>query len=103
MKTPIGTIEDFPLNKPTPVEVDGVKVIVVRTSDNIFAMENCCPHQSRTLEMSNVLGKKLQCIFHGVTMEMDSGSIVNDGGYNALEPIKTFEISLEDDKVYLSL
>ena len=51
----VGAIEDFPANGIAIVNVHGREIGVVRWADDVYAIDNFCPHQSAPLCRGTVL------------------------------------------------
>ena len=103
MKIEIGKVTDFDMGKPVPVEVNGQKMMVVRTEAGLFALENVCPHQSQPLDTGTVTGNHLKCRNHGLIVELSTGEIVDDAGYIGLDGAKAFTITLEGNQVFVQV
>lgn len=98
----VGRSEDFELNRAVSVDVDGVRVLIVRTPTRLFALADSCPHQSRSLGLGTVEGDTIRCAFHRVCVALDSGEIVDDAGHLGLEKVQTFGVSERDGDVYVT-
>jgi nitrite reductase/ring-hydroxylating ferredoxin subunit len=79
-------IADVPLNVPTRVEHEGMKLVVVRTESQISAYEDVCPHAFWPLSEGTLRGGVLECPGHGWEFSADSGRCLNAPAY-CLTPI----------------
>lgn len=75
-------------------------IAVFRSADDeVFAMEDRCPHKGGQLSQGIVHGKRVTCPMHGWNMELDSGcAVAPDEGCS-----RKFATRLEGDVVHLSL
>lgn len=65
--------------KPTRVELDGEAVLVVRSGDRLFAMENRCSHQGAPLHKGPVRFGSLNqvtCPAHGSMFNLETGAVL---------------------------
>ena len=58
------------------LEVRGRKVLFCRVADEIYAIENVCPHASVPLTRGKLFGHELVCPFHGGRLDVRDGSPV---------------------------
>jgi nitrite reductase (NADH) small subunit len=75
-------------------------IAVFRTADDeIFALEDRCPHKGGPLSQGIVHGKKVACPLHNWNIELDSGCAVAPDHGCARE----FPVKLEGGRVWLDL
>ncbi len=89
--------------QPVPVEAGGRNVLLVRSVEGLFALENACPHQRKTMEQGEVLGHTIRCPFHGVEIDLVDGSIVCDAGYIGLASAQVFKVEETEGIIYLEI
>lgn len=68
-------------------------------ADEIFALEDSCPHKGGPLSQGIVHGRKVTCPLHNWNIELDSGCAVAPDVGCARE----FPIRIEDGRVWLDL
>ncbi|MCM2294044.1 nitrite reductase small subunit NirD [Allorhizobium sp. BGMRC 0089] len=70
----IGRIEDIPLRGSRCVKTPLGKIAVFRTADNeVFAIENRCPHKGGPLSEGIVHGTSVTCPLHNWVISLESG------------------------------
>ena len=75
-------------------------IAVFRNADDeIFALEDRCPHKGGPLSQGIVHGRKVTCPMHGWNIELDSGCAVAPDQGCARE----FPVKLEGGRVWLDL
>ena len=84
------------------VDVDGTKIILVRTEDELFAIQDVCPHQRRPLSTGTVEGSLLTCEHHGIEIDLASGKVKVDMGYFNLDDIQIYPIEERDGEIWLT-
>ncbi len=93
-------IADIPQLGARVVRHGGIHVAVFRNAaDEVFALEDRCPHKGGPLSQGIVHGKKVTCPLHGWNIELDSGCAVAPDEGCARE----FPIKIEGSRVWLDL
>ena len=70
----IGDIADIPLRGARCVKTPQGKIAVFRTAENeVFAIEDHCPHKGGPLSQGIVFGESVACPLHNWTIGLDSG------------------------------
>lgn len=93
-------LDDIPRLGARVVRHGDLDIAVFRSADDeVFAMEDRCPHKGGQLSQGIVHGKRVTCPMHGWNMELDSGcAVAPDEGCS-----RKFATRLEDDAVHLNL
>ena len=89
----IGHIDDIPLRGARCIKTPGMNIAVFRTSENeVFAIENRCPHKAGPLSEGIVHGKSVTCPLHNWVISLENGMAQGaDEG-----EVRTFEIRNDD-------
>lgn len=75
--TSIGSIAEIPVRGARVVETEKGPIAVFRTGDDqIFALENRCPHKQGPLSDGIVHGQRVTCPLHSWVIELESGEAV---------------------------
>jgi nitrite reductase (NADH) small subunit len=75
--TEIGSIQDIPTRGARVVETERGPIAVFRTGDDqIFALENRCPHKQGPLSEGIVHGHRVTCPLHSWVIELENGEAV---------------------------
>ena len=78
--TSIGNLEDIPVAGARIVLSPGCRIAVFRTEDNqIFALEDRCPHRKGPISQGIVHGKKVTCPLHNLVINLADGEASEDG------------------------
>ena len=96
----VGKIEAIPRLSARVVETDQGNVAVFRTSkDEIFALEDRCPHKGGPLSQGIVHGTKVTCPLHNLVMDLTKGeAVAPDEGCAVSFPVK-----VDQGRIFLSL
>lgn len=96
----IGHIDEIPLRGARCVVTPMGRIAVFRTADDeVFAIEDRCPHKGGPLSVGIVHGAAVTCPLHNWVFSLETGEAQGaDEG-----KVKTFPIRNEDGALYLAL
>ena len=96
----IGTLSDIPVLGSRVVRTPSGDIAVFRTADDeVFALDDRCPHKGGPLSQGIVHNKRVTCPLHNFVIELKSGTAVApDEGCRRAHPTK-----VENDSVWLCL
>jgi nitrite reductase (NADH) small subunit len=78
---------------------NGAIAIFRSSDDQVFAVEDRCPHKNGVLSQGIVHGCKVTCPLHSWVIELETGeAVAPDKGC-----VKKFAVKVESDEVYLDL
>ncbi|OHE58003.1 MAG: nitrite reductase [Thiobacillus sp. GWE1_62_9] len=98
--TDILDVNDIPRLGARVVRHGTLAIAVFRTADDeVFALEDRCPHKGGPLSQGIVHGRKVTCPMHNWNIELDSGCAVAPDHGCARE----FPVKVEDGRVSLDL
>ncbi len=96
----VGEVEAIPRLGARVIETDQGNIAVFRTSkDEIFALEDRCPHKEGPLSQGIVHGTKVTCPLHNLVMDLTNGEAVapDEGCANS------FPVKVDQGRIFLSL
>jgi len=96
----IGRLEDIPRLGARVVRRPERNVAIFRTStDQVFALEDRCPHKGGPLSQGIVHGCRVTCPLHNMVIELESGAAVapDEGA------VTRFSVKVEGGKIFLRL
>ncbi len=93
-------VNDIPRLGARVVRHGSLAIAVFRTAENeIFALEDRCPHKGGPLSQGIVHGRKVTCPMHNWNIELDSGCAVAPDQGCARE----FPVRVEGSRVWLDV
>jgi nitrite reductase (NADH) small subunit len=94
----IGTVQAIPRRGARCVTTPGGKIAVFRTQeDQIFAIENRCPHRHGPLSEGIVHGASVTCPLHNWVFDLQTGKAQGaDEG-----EVRTYPIDVVDGRIFL--
>ena len=96
----VAPASDVPLGTMTLVEVDGVDILLVNVDGTIRAYQGECTHERYPLEEGFLFRTTLTCNLHGSRFDMTDGAVLDPP---AEKPLRSYPVSIEDDRVVLEL
>jgi 3-phenylpropionate/trans-cinnamate dioxygenase ferredoxin subunit len=79
---------------------DGREIVVCRTKDGIYALDNICTHAYARLSEGRLRGTRLICPLHGASFDVRDGRVL---GAPAVRPLATHAVSVVDDRIEISV
>ena len=93
----VARIDEITPARPKRVMVGGFEIILFRSGNEIFAIENLCPHQQFSVFHQGVLdGYILTCPMHSWSFDIRSGKAVTGSGR-----LRTFEVRVVGNEVLI--
>ena len=86
-------------NVPVAIQLGGRSMLVCRTPDGCFAVENQCSHAEQPLTGGRVRNGWIACPFHGARFDLASGEAI---GPPATEPLQTFPLRIVDGLIEIA-
>ena len=98
--TAIGKLSDIPLRGARCVKTPQGKIGVFRTSDDqVFAIEDHCPHKRGPLSQGIVHGTAVTCPLHNWVISLETGKALGaDEG-----AVRTIPVKREGERLFLAL
>lgn len=94
----VAKLDDIPVRAARVLHTDSHRIALFRTSnDEVFALEDRCPHRDGPLSEGLVHGDQVTCPLHQMVFELRSGQAV----YPDEGCVKRFPVALRDDTIWL--
>lgn len=95
----IGRLEQVPLRGARCVNTPAGKIAVFRTADNqVYAIENRCPHKGGPLSEGIVHGGLVTCPLHNWVFDLATGEAQGaDEGQ-----VRTFAVNVVDGRIFMA-
>ena len=84
-------------NQGFTVEVAGREYALFRVNDNMYAVDNVCPHEGAQLAQGEVQNGVVTCPWHGWAFDVCTGCSVAPNGHNVCK----YETKVENGSVYI--
>ena len=94
----VASVEDCPPGKLLGVEADGQQIVLANVEGSFYALLDRCTHQDYPLSDGELDGTRVECLYHGARYDVRTGRAVQ---LPAIRPVKTFEVEVRGDDVYI--
>lgn len=91
------------LNHSLVVTVQNQRLILVRTSAGLFALDDRCPHQEQTMADGDIEDRAISCPWHSVKVDLQTGKVTNDMGFRGLRDVPVFPVKEEAGRILVEL
>lgn len=92
-------LEDVPAGEARAYHVEGYDLAVFNTGDEIFVIENRCPHMGAELADGELVDRRVCCSEHGWVIDLDSGEVLDRDGVM----VATFPVKVEGGAIWVQL
>lgn len=91
--TDVAALDAIPRLGARPVKLDDRKIAVFRTKDDqVFALDDACPHRGGPLSQGIVSGCKVFCPLHDWCIQLESGeAVAPDEGLTGTYPVRVID------------
>jgi len=93
-------LSDLPEQGTLAVELHGTPLVVVRTGDEVFALDEFCTHEEVSLADGEVYDHTVECWLHGSCFDLRTGKPTSPP---ASRPLRTYQVRVEGNDVYVSV
>ena len=96
---PVASIEDLIPGRGLKINIKKIDIALFIDKDNIYAVQNKCPHQNAELSDGYIMNKKLYCSLHHWAFSLPDGKYA----FNPDLRLKTYETVIENGKICIGL
>ncbi|OGC50819.1 hypothetical protein A2716_02175 [candidate division WWE3 bacterium RIFCSPHIGHO2_01_FULL_40_23] len=97
----VANTKDIPVNSIKPFRINGVPVAIANLNGEFLAISDVCTHDGGDLGDGEVVdGCCVECPRHGGKFDLKTGDVT---GPPPTVKIKTYEVKLEGDDIYVFL
>jgi nitrite reductase/ring-hydroxylating ferredoxin subunit len=75
------------------------EIVVCRTRDGIFALDNVCTHAEARMSEGSLRGTRLTCPLHGASFSVVDGSVL---GGPATSPLRTYAVRVTGEQIVIA-
>ncbi|MEQ8743612.1 Rieske (2Fe-2S) protein [Parasphingorhabdus sp.] len=93
------SIPDFEPGSQRIVTTGCGRLLVCRTDDAAFALDNDCPHAGQSLFGGVVTNDRIRCPFHGAVFDLRTGQSIG----SRLNPLRLYPTQIRDGEIKIIL
>ena len=96
----IVALSDVPEGKMQALTVDGRELLICRTKEGVYALDNICTHAYARLNEGRLRGTRLICPLHGAAFDVRDGRAL---GAPATRALATHAVNVVGDRIEISV
>ena len=96
----VASLDEVPAGQPKVVELDGIRVVLARVGDAVYACGDVCTHRGGPLGEGKLNGARLACPWHGWMFDVRTGQCVFPGRGVS---VPSYPVRLEAGEVLVEL
>jgi nitrite reductase/ring-hydroxylating ferredoxin subunit len=96
----VASLDEVPAGQPKVVDLDGVRIVLARVGDAVYACGDVCTHRGGPLGEGKLNGARLACPWHGWMFDVRTGQCVFPGRGAA---VPSYPVRLEAGEVLVEL
>lgn len=90
----------MPRDKLVSVELEGKRVLLSNLDGQVHAVSAICTHEEFDLSQGFILDNAVVCPLHLSQFDLATGEVYNPP---ATEPLKVFNVKIEDDMIFVEV
>lgn len=94
--TIVARLDDVSAGTPRLVEAGGVRIVLVRVGDAVYACADACAHQGGPLSQGRLSGTRLACPWHGWQYDVRTGQCLFPGRGAA---VRAYPVAIVDGDI----
>jgi nitrite reductase/ring-hydroxylating ferredoxin subunit len=96
----VAKVGDIPEGEMRAFEIGGEDVAIANVDGSFFAFNDECTHAGCSLAEGDLDGTTVTCACHGSEFDVTSGDVL---GGPAMEPVDSYEVTVEGDDIRVDL
>jgi len=96
---PVGNVHDLKPGKGMRVRVKRKTIALFSHKNNIYAIQNSCPHQNAELASGYIKEGKVYCALHHWAFDLSTGTY----SFNPKVSIQTFQVKIKDETIFVGI
>ena len=93
-------LSEVPLGTMRPIDLDGLRIMVVNVDGELFAIDRICTHETANLSTGFLIQSEVTCPLHLSRFDVKTGSVLNPP---ATTPLRTYKLKVEGPSVFVQL
>jgi len=93
-------VADVPEGQMRPVQLGAHPILICRTKDGWYAVDDVCTHAYAKMHEGRLRGNRLICPLHGASFDCRTGAVL---GAPAIQPLKTYPVRISGEDVEIGV
>lgn len=96
----VASLGELPPGSVLGLEIGDDAICLANADGAIYAIRDNCTHQDYPMHEATIEGGEIECAWHGARFDLASGRATR---LPALKPIRTYEVKVEGDDIFVAL
>jgi nitrite reductase/ring-hydroxylating ferredoxin subunit len=92
-------LSEIPVGRMRSFRVGEREIVVCRTREGVFALDNVCTHAEARMSEGSLRGTRLTCPLHGASFSVTDGAVL---GGPATSPLQTYAVHVVGEQVVIA-
>ncbi|HUO62226.1 MAG TPA: Rieske (2Fe-2S) protein [Terriglobales bacterium] len=94
------SLEEVPAGRCTLTEVNGIRMVLARVGDQVYACADACSHRGGPLSEGKLTGTRLTCPWHGWMYDVRTGQCLLPARGAA---VATYPVRVDSDGIWVEV
>jgi nitrite reductase/ring-hydroxylating ferredoxin subunit len=96
----VASLGDIEPGSTLRVELDGSDLLLCRTAEGVFVVDNTCTHARARLDEGRLRGHRIMCPLHGAAFDVRDGSVLSRP---ATRGLRTHAVRVDGGEIQVAL
>jgi 3-phenylpropionate/trans-cinnamate dioxygenase ferredoxin subunit len=96
----VAALDDLVPGRPKLVDAGGVRVVLARVGEDVYACGDVCTHRGGPLNDGKLSGTRLTCPWHGWMFDVRTGTCAFPARGN---PIASYAVRIDGNEVFVEV
>jgi nitrite reductase/ring-hydroxylating ferredoxin subunit len=92
----VASLRELAVGRMRAFQVGGREIVVCRTREGVFALDNVCTHAEARMSEGSLKGTRIVCPLHGASFSVIDGSVV---GGPATSRLCVYAVRVVEDRI----
>jgi 3-phenylpropionate/trans-cinnamate dioxygenase ferredoxin subunit len=96
----VADVSDCPPGTLFEIEAAQENLVLANVEGDLYALQNRCSHQDLPLSDGELVGDRLECLYHGASFDVCSGRAM---ALPAIRPVETYAVEVRGQDIYVQI
>ncbi len=82
------------------IEAGQERLVLANVDGDLYALQNRCSHEDLPLSDGDLVGDRLECLYHGASFDVCTGRAM---ALPAIRPVETYTVELRGQEIYVQI
>lgn len=96
----VADVDDCPPGSLLEIEAGQESLVLANVDGDLYALQNRCSHQDLPLSDGELIGDRLECLYHGASFDVCTGRAM---ALPAIKPVDTYLVEIRGQEIYVQI